>query len=76
MHHYLLCVHGVRVRPSGVSCSTLMLDLVATASPQSVVRVCSALRQLARLLADGDHQPLLDAWREATGEPPCDGISQ
>jgi len=62
LHSYLLNAHGVRTRPSGADSSTLMLDVPAVATSESVQRVADALRTVGQLLSRGACQRVLDFW--------------
>lgn len=62
IHVYLLRVHGVRTRPSGVDATTLLVEPPAVASIASVERVRDALREVAGLLMRKAFGVLLACW--------------
>lgn len=62
LHIYLLRAHGVRARPSGADAATLMLELPAVATDESIDRVSAAMREAAGLMRREAFGVLLACW--------------
>jgi acetylornithine/succinyldiaminopimelate/putrescine aminotransferase len=62
LHVYLLRAHSMRSRPSGVDPATLMVELPAVATDESIARVSAALKYVADLLRREAFGVVLACW--------------